>query len=193
MAISEIASLAYYQPDRMAPGDPLGLEVTARFAPKGMTWSNACHACTCEVDRETGKITLLRYIVSEDCGVMINPKVVEGQICGGVAQGIGGVLLEAFQYDETGNPLTTSLMDYLLPTASEIPTIEYGHLETPSQHAGGWKGMGEGGAIGAPAAVINAVNDALSPLAVQLTAQPLSPNAIVAAIASSVAPVRLGS
>jgi carbon-monoxide dehydrogenase large subunit len=189
MAISEIASLAYYQPARMAPGDPLGLEVAARFTPSGPTWSNACHACTCEVDVDTGKVTVLRYIVSEDCGIMINPKVVEGQICGGVAQGMGGVLLEEFCYDEAGNPLTTTFMDYLLPTAPEVPAIEYGHIETPSQHAGGWKGMGEGGAIGAPAAVMNAVNDALSPFGVELTAQPLSPAAIVAALDSAEARV----
>lgn len=190
MSISEVATLAYYQPGRMAPGDPLGMEVTARFSPSGgITWSNACHVCTCEVDVVTGKVTLLRYIVSEDCGVMINPRVVEGQICGGVVQGIGGVLLEAFRYDEDGNPLTTTFMDYLLPTASEVPTIEYGHLETPSQQEGGWKGMGEGGAIGAPAAVMNAVNDALSPLGVEFTAQPLSPAVIVAALDSAQARV----
>jgi carbon-monoxide dehydrogenase large subunit len=186
MTISEIATLAYYQPGRMTQGDPLGMEVTARFTPSGgITWSNACHACTCEVDVVTGKVTLLRYIVSEDCGIMINPRVVEGQICGGVVQGIGGVLLEAFRYDEEGNPLTTTFMDYLLPTAPDVPAIEYGHIETPSQHPGGWKGMGEGGAIAAPAAVVNAVNDALSPLGVEFTAQPLSPAVIVAALDSA--------
>jgi carbon-monoxide dehydrogenase large subunit len=182
VGLSEIANIAYYQPGKLPAGCPPGLEVTARFTTSGLTWSNAAHACTCEVDPVMGRVTILRYIVSEDCGTMINPKVVEGQICGGVAQGIGGVLLEHFIYDDDGNPLTTTFMDYLLPTAPEVPALEYGHIETPSQHEGGWKGMGEGGAIGSPAAVINAVNDALSPLGVELTAQPFTPVALVAAI-----------
>ena len=93
---------------------------------------------------------------------MINPTVVEGQIAGGVVQGIGGVLLEDFVYDEHGNPLTTTFMDYLLPTATDVPEIEYGHIETPASTPGDYKGVGEGGAIGAPAAVANAVNDALA-------------------------------
>jgi carbon-monoxide dehydrogenase large subunit len=179
----EVASVAYYEPRRLPEGVSPGLEVTARFSTNGPTWSNAAHICTCEVDPATGHVTLLRYIVSEDCGVMIHPKVVEGQICGGVVQGIGGVLFEAFVYDSNGTPQTTTFMDYLLPTAPEVPAIEYGHIETPSQHTGGWKGMGEGGAIGAPAAVINAINDALSPFGVELTDQPLSPITIVTALA----------
>ncbi len=93
---------------------------------------------------------ILRYVVSEDCGVMINPMIVEGQIAGGVVQGIGGTLYEHFVYDDDGNPLTTTFMDYLLPTTTEVPTIEYGHVETPSPTPGGHKGMGEGGAIGSP-------------------------------------------
>jgi carbon-monoxide dehydrogenase large subunit len=97
-------------------------------------------------------------------------------------QGIGGVLLEEFVYDEAGNPLTTTFMDYLLPTAPEVPALEYGHVETPSQHQGGWKGMGEGGAIGSPAAVVNAVNDAISALGAELLRQPLSPSRLVEAI-----------
>ncbi len=182
VALGELANIAYYQPGKLPAGVPPGLEVTARFTTSGYTWSNAAHACTCEVDPVTGRVTILRYLVSEDCGTMINPKVVEGQICGGVVQGIGGVLLEQFIYDDDGNPMTTTFMDYLLPTAQEVPALEYGHIETPSQHEGGWKGMGEGGAIGAPAAVINAVNDALSPFGVEMTAQPLTPAALVAAI-----------
>ena len=118
--------------------------------------------CTVEIDPHTGAVTLLRYIVSEDCGVMINPSVVEGQIAGGAVQGIGGALLEDFVYDEQGNPLTSTFMDYLLPTATDVPEIEYGHIETPASTPGHYKGVGEGGAIGAPAAVANAVNDALA-------------------------------
>ncbi len=105
-----------------------------------------------------------RYIVSEDCGNMINPNVVEGQISGGVVQGLGGVLLEDFVYDGDGNPLTSTFMDYLLPTASEVPDLEIGHIMSESTtNPGGFKGLGEGGAIGSHAAVANAVADALAP------------------------------
>jgi aerobic carbon-monoxide dehydrogenase large subunit len=138
--------------------------------------------CTCEVDPETGGMQLLRYIVSEDCGPMINPDVVEGQIAGGVVQGIGGVLLEHLAYDDDGNPLATTFMDYLVPSAAEVPAIEFGHIETPSPGPGGFKGVGEGGAIGAPPAVVNAVADALAPFGVNVTALPLSPARIVALI-----------
>jgi aerobic carbon-monoxide dehydrogenase large subunit len=143
---------------------------------------NATHLCTCEVDVRTGHVLLLRYIVSEDCGPMINPNVVEGQIAGGTVQGIGGVFFEHLVYDEDGNPVTTTFMDYLLPTATDVPAIEYGHIETPSSGPGGYKGVGEGGAIGAPPAVVNAVADALSPFGVKITRLPLSPSQIVALI-----------
>ena len=105
---------------------------------------------------------------------MINPMVVEGQIAGGVVQGIGGVLYEHLVYDDDGNPLATTFMDYLLPTATEVPTIEYGHVETLSDTPTGAKGMGEGGAIGSPPAVFNAVADALAQLGVKVTEQPLT-------------------
>src|SRR6185436_4215040 len=153
-----------------------GLEATVRFQPPPFTWSNACHVCVCEIDRATGKVELTRYVVSEDCGMMINPMVVEGQIAGGVVQGIGGVLYEHMIYDADGNPLTTTFLDYLLPTAAEVPTIEYGHIETRSNTPGGHKGMGEGGAIGAPPAVFNAVADALSLVGARVTRQPLGPS-----------------
>jgi carbon-monoxide dehydrogenase large subunit len=119
---------------------------------------------------------------------MINPNVVEGQIAGGVVQGIGGVLYEHLTYDDAGNPLATSFVDYLLPTAAEAPTIEYGHIETRAPtNPGGHKGMGEGGAIGAPPAVINAVADALRPLGVQVRAQPLGPADVIALIEAAAA------
>jgi aerobic carbon-monoxide dehydrogenase large subunit len=127
-------------------------------------------------------VTILRYVVSEDCGVMINPMVVEGQIAGGVVQGIGGALYEHMVYDTDGNPLTTTFLDYLLPTAAEVPVLEYGHLETPSALPGGAKGMGEGGAIASPPAIANAINDALAPLGAYMNRQPFSPPRIVAAI-----------
>ncbi len=124
-----------------------------------------------------------RYIVSEDCGNMINPTVVEGQVAGGVIQGLGGVLLEDFVYDSDGNPLTSTFMDYLLPTASEVPDLEIGHIMSESTtNPGGFKGLGEGGAIGSHAAVANAVADALAHLGVKVTKTPLGPEDIFALV-----------
>jgi carbon-monoxide dehydrogenase large subunit len=165
---------------------PAGLEASARYkARTGSIFVNATHVCTCEVDVTTGKVTLLRYIVSEDCGPMINPNVVEGQIAGGTVQGIGGVLYEHLEYDDAGNPVTTTLMDYLVPTATDVPLLEYGHVETPSPGPGGYKGVGEGGAIGAPPAVVNAVADALAPFGVRVTELPLTPSKIVSLLANA--------
>jgi carbon-monoxide dehydrogenase large subunit len=184
MTLSEIAQLAYMRPRELPDDVPPGLEVATRFTTEGPTWSNAAHAVTCEVDVHTGLVTLLRYVVSEDCGTVINPMVVEGQISGGVVQGIGGTLLEHFVYDADGTPLTTTFLDYLLPTAPDVPPLQYGHIETPSARPGGFKGMGEGGAIAAPAAVFNAVADALSPFGVTLTRQPLTPDAVLDAVST---------
>jgi len=178
---AELARIAYLSPYELPPGTPAGLEASGRYtAASPQIWTNATHVCTCEVDVATGHVKLLRYIVAEDCGPMINPAVVEGQIDGGTVQGIGGVLYEHLVYDDHGNPLTTTFMDYLLPTAAEVPMIEHGHLETPGPGPGGYKGVGEGGAIGAPPAVVNAVADALAPFGVTITDQPLSPSRIVA-------------
>jgi carbon-monoxide dehydrogenase large subunit len=121
-------------------------------------------------------------VISEDCGNMVNPNVVEGQIAGGTVQAIGGVFYEHMMYDDEGNPTTTTFLDYLLPTAAEVPDFEYGHIVTPSNTPGGYKGLGEGGAIVAPAALCNAVRDALAPLGISITEQPLSPNKIVSLI-----------
>jgi carbon-monoxide dehydrogenase large subunit len=174
ISLAEIAALAYFSPQSLPPGVPAGLEASERYAAAPSNWTNATHVCTCEVDVTTGETTLLRYIVSEDCGPMINPNIVEGQVAGGTVQGIGGVLLEQIVYDRDGNPLATTFMDYLLPTAADVPMIEHGHLGTPGPGIGGHKGVGEGGAIGAPAAVVNAVADALSPFGVTVTRLPLS-------------------
>ncbi|GIU86522.1 MAG: hypothetical protein KatS3mg009_1037 [Acidimicrobiia bacterium] len=180
LTLGEIAGIAYFQPQSLPEGVPAGLEASARYtAANTSIWVNATHVCTCEVDVETGRVQLLRYVVSEDCGPMINPDVVEGQIAGGVVQGIGGVLFEHLAYDDEGNPLATTFMDYLVPSAAEVPPIEYGHIETPSPGPGGFKGVGEGGAIGAPPAVVNAVADALAPFGVDVTELPLSPARIV--------------
>ncbi|RDH76511.1 xanthine dehydrogenase family protein molybdopterin-binding subunit [Mycolicibacterium moriokaense] len=180
VSFADIAYRSYYEPAQLPPGTAATLEATARFTSQSMIhWANATHACTCEVDVETGHVSLTRYIVSEDVGPMINPNVVEGQIAGGTVQGIGGALLETMVYDDNGNPLSSTFVDYLLPTATEVPAIEYGHVEIPGPGIGGYKGCGEGGAIGSTPAVINAINDALAPLGVTLTRLPASPAAIV--------------
>jgi carbon-monoxide dehydrogenase large subunit len=184
MTLAQVASIAYASPALMPPGAPLGLEAQVRYAPDNfVTWSNACHVCMVEIDPATGAVEILRYLVSEDCGVMINPNVVEGQIAGGVVQGIGGVLYEHLPYDDAGNPLATTFVDYLLPTAAEVPEIEYDHIETfAPTNPGGHKGLGEGGAIGAPPALVNAIADALRPLGARVRSQPLGPADIVALI-----------
>ncbi|OBF12921.1 xanthine dehydrogenase family protein molybdopterin-binding subunit [Mycobacterium sp. ACS4331] len=185
VTFADLAYRAHYEPGMVPPGTSVTLEATARFVspPTAMIhWANATHACTCEVDVVTGQVTLTRYIVSEDVGPMINPNIVEGQIAGGTVQGIGGALLEHQAYDDAGNPLSSTFVDYLLPTATEVPTIEHGHVEIPGPGVGGYKGCGEGGAIGSPPAVINAINDALAPLGVTITSLPATPASIVAAI-----------
>ena len=189
MSYAEIAAVAYFQTESLPPGLPTGLEASERYRSQSMVISaNATHVCTCEVDVVTGEVKLLRHIVAEDCGPMINPAVVEGQIAGGTVQGIGGALYEHFAYDPDGNPLTTTFMDYLLPTTTEVPVIEYGHVESHGPGEGGYKGVGEGGAIGAPPAVINAVADALAPFGVEVSRLPLSPAAIVDLIGASSEP-----
>ncbi|CAJ1502945.1 xanthine dehydrogenase family protein molybdopterin-binding subunit [[Mycobacterium] burgundiense] len=185
VTFAELAYRAHYEPGMVPPGTSVTLEATARFvsSPDAMIhWANATHACTCEVDVVTGHVTLTRYIVSEDVGPMINPNIVEGQVAGGTVQGIGGALLEHQAYDDAGNPLCSTFVDYLLPTATEVPNIEYGHVEIPGPGVGGYKGCGEGGAIGSPPAVINAINDALAPLGVTITKMPATPATIVAMI-----------
>jgi aerobic carbon-monoxide dehydrogenase large subunit len=175
IGLADVAHVAYFDLRRLPASMEPGLEVLSRYRAPDLMYSNACHTCVVDVDPVTGKVTILRYIVSEDCGVVINPAVVHGQIDGGTVQGIGGALFEEFVYDEEGNPLTTTFLDYLLPTAADVPTIEHGHIETPATTAGNYKGVGEGGAIGAPPAVANAVNDALTQVGVAVFEYPLSP------------------
>jgi aerobic carbon-monoxide dehydrogenase large subunit len=183
VSFADLAYRAHYEPQQLPPGMSASLEATGRFtSPAPIHWANATHACTCEVDVKTGHVTLTRYIVSEDVGPMINPNVVEGQIAGGTVQGIGGALLENMAYDDDGNPLASTFVDYLLPTATEVPAIEFGHIEIPGPGVGGYKGVGEGGAIGSTPAVINAINDALAPLGVSVARLPASPAAILALI-----------
>jgi carbon-monoxide dehydrogenase large subunit len=180
VTVAEVARIAYLDPDRLPPDLEPGLEVSARVRPRSIqTHSNSCHMAICEVDARTARPTVHRFVVSEDCGVVINPMIVEGQIAGGVVQGLGGVFYEHMSYDDAGNPQATTFMDYLLPSAHDVPVIEYGHLETPAHsNPGGHKGMGEGGAIGSVPALINAVGDALAPLGVVVKDQPLGPRQI---------------
>jgi len=159
--------------------DP-GLEETFHFEPQTVTWSNATHAAIVEVDVETGRVTIEKYVIAHDCGTVVNPLLLEGQITGGAAQGLGGILLEGFIYDAEGQLLTGSLMDYALPRADEMPDFQIIHLHSPSPlNPLGVKGVGEGGAIGPPSAVANAVADALSPFGAEFNETPIKPEQIV--------------
>ena len=180
--VQQVANTAYQQSATLPPELDSLLDVVHRSMAPATMWSNATHAAIVELDPATGMVDLLRFVVSEDCGRMINPNIVEGQVHGGVAQGIGGVLYEHNVYDDDGNPLASTFMDYLVPTAHEIPEIETFHIESPASTVGGYKGVGEGGAIGAPAAVFNAIADALAQHGVIVTDQPLDPDTIVRAI-----------
>ena len=159
-----------------------GLSESAQYDPPG-TFSNACHVAIVEVDIETGRVTIEKFLAVEDAGRIINPLIADGQVHGGIAQGIGNALFEEIVYDALGNIQTATLADYLPPTAREIPPLHLHHIETPAASSvTGAKGLGEGGAIGAPAAILNAVNDALSPFAVSLDEMPATPQRIRAAL-----------
>lgn len=184
VSISELARIAHHHTERLEPDSPAGLSVEASYDPAG-TFSNACHIAEVEVDPETGATTVTRFVVVEDAGKLINPMIVDGQIRGGVTQGIANALYEEIVYDEDGNILTASLMDYLPPTAAEIPNIEIRHLETITDATiTGAKGLGEGGTIGAPAAILNAVSDALAHLDLSVNELPATPDRVRALIRS---------
>ena len=161
-------------------GQHPGLEAIEYYSPPHATWASGVHACLIEVDVDTGMIRFLRYCVVHDCGTVINPLVVEGQVHGGVAQGIGGAFFERMAYDENGQLLNASFADFLMPTAGEIPRLEVEHLETPSPlNPLGIKGVGEAGAIPVPALVASALEDALRPLGIRITRMPLSPDELL--------------
>jgi carbon-monoxide dehydrogenase large subunit len=176
-SIKEMARAFYSEMGRL-PKDLIdGLEATKQYDPFFGTTTSATHVAVVEVDQETCKIKLLHFVVVEDCGRIINPLVVDGQVHGGVAQGIGAALFERMLYDDTGQLITASLADYLVPSAPEIPPMEVHHVEKVSPTTlGGFRGMGEGGTIGAPAAVVNAIADALSHLKIQPTELPVTPD-----------------
>jgi carbon-monoxide dehydrogenase large subunit len=180
--IAKLAREAYTQTHRFKGEIEPGLTETGTYDPPG-TFSNACHVAVVEVDEETGRTTIEKYLVAEDAGRIINPMIAEGQVQGGIAQGIGNALLEEIIYDEDGGILTANLADYMPPTAHEIPPIEMHHIETPSANSiTKAKGLGEGGTIGAPAAILNAINDALAPFDVQIDEIPATPQRIRAAL-----------
>jgi carbon-monoxide dehydrogenase large subunit len=173
--VSELARLAYSPPRGGLPADlGPGLSATVFYDPPGPTFSGAVHVASVEIDAETGRVRVCRYVVVEDCGPVVNPTIVEGQIDGAVAQGLGEALLESIVHDPDGQILTATLMDYAMPRADDVPAVVIGHVETPSPLTpGGMKGMGEGGTIGAPAAIANAVADAVRPLGLRVTSLPI--------------------
>jgi carbon-monoxide dehydrogenase large subunit len=163
-------------------GVEAGLEETYYWQPPTVTWSYAVHVAIVEVDCETGRVSIDNYAVAHDCGVVVNPMLVEGQIMGGTAQGLGGILCEAIAYDANGQLLTGSLMDYALPTAGDIPAMRIVHQHSPSPlNPLGVKGVGEGGAVAPPAAIANAVCDALVAFGVEVNATPIKPEQLVRA------------
>jgi carbon-monoxide dehydrogenase large subunit len=151
---------------------------------EGGGWGQGSHACWVEIDRETGKIEIKRYLVVEDCGKIINPGVVDGQVIGGIAMGIGGMLLEHAAYGPDGQYVAATFMDYLLPSAPEVPEIEIEHLEFESPKMVGSRGVGEGGTVLAPAALMNAIDDALDQIggSTRITATPVTPTRMLEAL-----------
>jgi carbon-monoxide dehydrogenase large subunit len=183
LTLAQIAQKAYLAPTEMPPGMEPGLEVTHAFEPPALTFSSGTHVCEVEIDRETGRLTMARYTIAEDCGRLLNPRVVEGQLHGATAQGIAGALFEEIVYGADGQNQSATLLDYAIPTAAQLPPVEVEHLERPDHGTPlGMKGMAEGGVMGASAAIANAVADALAPLGAAAGRQPFSPRRIADAL-----------
>ncbi len=184
LAFAELARMAQGMPGfSFAPGQGPGLEHTAYFAPPQASYCNGTHVAEVEVDPMTGGVELIAYTVAHDSGTIINPLIVDGQVQGGVAHGIGNALFEWMKYDAAAQPLTTTFQDYLLPAAPDVPTCLIEHVETPNPlNPLGVKGAGEGGTIPAPAAIVSAIEDALSPFGVHFAEMPLTPDRIVEAL-----------
>jgi carbon-monoxide dehydrogenase large subunit len=180
LPLAEVARVVDEEPERLPPDTDAGLTVTRSYTGGMGGWSGGTHCCLVEVDADTGLVHIDRYIVVEDCGVPINPAIVEGQVRGGVTQGIGAVLLEHSAYDKDGLFLAGTFMDYLLPTTTVVPNFEIHHVETiPLDPDVNFRGVGEGGMIIAPAAVCNAIEDALAPFGVAVREQHLPPSRIL--------------
>jgi CO/xanthine dehydrogenase Mo-binding subunit len=185
LELSELGRVAYFRPDTLPKDFQSELTVTRHYVPRhqGFAFTNGIQLSHVEVDVETGFVRLLKHWCVEDCGRIINPRLVDEQIRGAIVQGIGAALYEHLVYDERGQLLTGTMMDYLVPMAAEMPEIVVGHVETPTAYAeGGFKGAGEAGTAGAPGAVLNAVNDALAPLRARVTAQPITPEVVLKAL-----------
>jgi carbon-monoxide dehydrogenase large subunit len=186
VTMADVGRAAYIRAIELPDGEDPGIEAVEAFDPPQFAWPYGANAALVDVDVETGEVTFLDYIYVHDCGTIINPTIVEGQIQGGVAQGIGAALFEALPYDEEGQPLFATFMDYLLPTAAELPRLVMEHQHTPSPNIpGGMKGVGEAGAIGSPAAVVAAIEDALAPYGARITETPVTPAAIVELVAQA--------
>jgi carbon-monoxide dehydrogenase large subunit len=183
LGLREVARAAYHDVTRLPEGLEPRLEESAHYDAGGGTYSNAAHAAIVEVDPETGAFEIERYCVVEDCGTMINPLIVEGQILGAVAQGIGGAAYEELVYGEGGELLTASFLDYAVPRSRHIPPIEIEHLVSPSPFTPlGIKGMGEGGTVSPGAVLACAISDALAPWGVRITELPITPARVLTAI-----------
>lgn len=186
VSVADVAQAWYLKPHLLPLDvDPAGLEISVGYKPKVDTGSftYASQAAVVAVDPYTGQVEILDYVVVEDCGIMVNPMIVEGQCIGGIAQGIGTAFYEETPYDEHGQPLASTLADYVMPGATEVPNIRFDHFETPSPHTEfGAKGVGEGGAIAPPAVLFGAVNNALRGLGVEMTQTPLTPHRLLTAI-----------
>jgi carbon-monoxide dehydrogenase large subunit len=176
MSMADIALAAYVPPDELPAEVEPGLEEAAFFDPENFVFPFGAHACVVDVDAETGKVKIVRWIAVDDCGRQVNPMLVDGQIHGGVTHAIGQALYEQIVYDSDGQLVTGTLVDYGLPTAAELPNIETDRQETPSPvNSLGVKGVGEAGTIAASPAVLNAVVDALRPLGITYIDMPLTP------------------
>ncbi|MCZ6589027.1 MAG: xanthine dehydrogenase family protein molybdopterin-binding subunit [Alphaproteobacteria bacterium] len=185
MPLEEVARIGYFRSDLIPKDFQAELMATRHFVPReyNIAFTNGIQACYVEVDPETGFVKILKHWVVEDCGTVINPLLVDEQVRGGVIQGLGGALLEECTYDAAGNMVNANMADYLVPMAGEMPDIEVGHGVTPTTDSElGAKGAGEAGTAGAPAAVMNAINDALSPFDVRVAHQPITPQRILAAL-----------
>ena len=177
MSLGELAAKANPLRGAVTPGTEPGLEATAYFGPDRGNAASGVHAMIVEVDADTATVEITRYVVVHDCGTVINPMIVEAQVQGGVAHGIGNAFYEQLIFDDTGQLMNASFMDYLLPTALDVPRVELAHIETPSPlNPLGTKGVGEAGAIPTGAAFAQAVEDALAGTGVEITEIPLSPN-----------------
>ncbi|MGH3343810.1 MAG: xanthine dehydrogenase family protein molybdopterin-binding subunit [Carbonactinosporaceae bacterium] len=183
VSMTEIASIAHYHGWRLPKEVERGLHVVRSYEGPAATFNNGIHVAVVDVDPALGTVSLLRYEVVEDVGRLINPAIVDGQIRGGIGQGVGEALLEHVIYNADGQPVTATLMDYLLPGAMEVPSMRISHIETPAPHTLlGTKGVGEAGLAGAPAAIFNAVNDALTPFGAEVCDLPITPEAVRQAI-----------